>query len=140
MKRARNAQILRGKETAATFYPPLPTLDELSAELNAKKKAHGSTEGSTKFDGDKPMMDLVPLSSVYAVSQVLTFGAKKYSANGWQDVPDARNRYNAAMLRHMTLVQDGEELDEDSGLPHADHIACNAMFLSWFRRNPERGL
>ena len=100
----------------------------------------GTTAGSTKFDGDKPQMDLVPLSSAYAVAQVLTFGAKKYSANGWKDVPDARNRYTAAMLRHLTQVQDGEEFDEDSGLPHADHIACNAMFLSWFRRNPERGI
>ena len=100
----------------------------------------GSTKGSLKYDGDKPQMDLVPLSSAYAVAQVLTFGAKKYSANGWKDVPDARTRYQAAMLRHMTQVQEGEEFDEDSGLPHADHIACNAMFLSWFRRNPTRGL
>ena len=101
--------------------------------------AKGATAGSLKFDGDKPQMDLVPLSSAYAVAQVLTFGAKKYSANGWKDVPDARARYTAAMLRHMTQVQDGEEFDEDSGLPHLDHIACNAMFLSWFRRNPTRG-
>lgn len=107
--------------------------------LNSTQR-HGNTTGSTKFDGDKPQMDLVPLSSVHAVAQVMTFGAKKYSANGWKDVPDARNRYTAAMLRHMTAVQDGEEIDPDSGLPHLDHIACNALFLSWFRRNPQRGL
>jgi len=104
------------------------------------KGAKGSTAGSLKFDGDKPQMDLVPLSSVYAVAQVMTFGAKKYSADGWKDVPDARNRYTAAMLRHLTAIQDGEIIDPDSGLPHLDHVACNSMFLSWFRRNPERGL
>ena len=100
----------------------------------------GVTAGSLKYDGDKPQMDLVPLSSVYAVAQVLTFGAKKYSEDGWKDVPNARKRYTAAMLRHLTLLQEGEEIDEDSGLPHLDHVACNALFLSWFRRNPERGL
>jgi hypothetical protein len=102
--------------------------------------ASGSEPGSLKFDGDKPMMNLVPLSSVYAVAQVMTFGAKKYSPNGWKSVPDAVNRYTAAMLRHMTAIQEGEEVDEDSGLPHADHVACNALFLSWFRRNEEKTL
>lgn len=96
--------------------------------------ASGSAPGSLKYDGDKPQMNLVPLSSVYAVAEVMTFGAKKYSPDGWKSVPDAVNRYTAAMLRHMTLLQEGEEFDEDSGLPHADHIACNALFLSWFRR------
>ena len=117
---------------------PSPTTQQDGREYVAGTQ--GKTEGSLKYDGDKPQMDLCPLSSVYAVSQVLTFGAEKYSANGWKDVPNARARYTAAMLRHMTQVQDGEVWDEDSGLPHADHIACNAMFLSWFRRNPERGL
>ncbi len=97
----------------------------------------GEAAGSLKFDGDKPRMDLFPMSSMYAVSQVLTFGAEKYAANGWKSVPDAVNRYTAAMLRHMTAIQDGEEIDPDSGLPHADHVACNAVFLSWFRRNPQ---
>ena len=100
--------------------------------------ASGTAAGSLKYDGDIPMMNLVPLSSVYAVAEVMTFGAKKYSPNGWKSVPDAVNRYTAAMLRHMTAIQDGEEIDEDSGLPHADHIACNALFLSWFRREQEK--
>lgn len=94
----------------------------------------GETAGSFKYDAGKPQMDLIPLSAVYAVAEVMTFGAKKYSANGWKTVPDAINRYTAAMLRHMTAIQEGELVDSDSGLPHADHIACNALFLSWLRK------
>jgi len=90
------------------------------------------TNGATKFDDDKPMMHLVPLISVEAVAKVMTFGAKKYAPNGWKSVPNAVNRYNSAMLRHMVAIQKGETIDPDSGLPHIDHIACNAMFLSYF--------
>jgi hypothetical protein len=98
------------------------------------KGLSGESAGSFKYDAGKPQMDLVPLSSVYAVAEVMTFGAKKYSPNGWKTVPDAINRYTAAMLRHMTAIQNGEVIDPDSGLPHADHVACNALFLSWLRR------
>jgi hypothetical protein len=101
---------------------------------SSTKGTSGEAAGSFKYDAGKPQMDLVPLSSVYAVAEVMTFGAKKYSPNGWKTVPDAINRYTAAMLRHMTAIQDGEVVDPDSGLPHADHVACNALFLSWLRR------
>ncbi len=93
------------------------------------------TNGATKFDDDKPMMHLVPLISVEAVAKVMTFGAKKYAPNGWKSVPNAVDRYNSAMLRHMVAIQKGETIDPDSGLPHIDHIACNAMFLSYFHNN-----
>ena len=88
--------------------------------------------GALKFDEDKPMMHLVPLVAVEAVAKVMTFGAKKYAPDGWKSVPNAVNRYNSAMLRHMTALQGGELIDPDSGLPHSDHIACNALFLSHF--------
>lgn len=97
----------------------------------------GTAEGSFKYDGGKPQMDLVPLCSMYAVAQVMTFGAKKYSPNGWKTVPNAVPRYTAALLRHLTAIQLGEVIDPDSGLPHWDHVACNSMFLSWFHRNPQ---
>ena len=93
------------------------------------------TDGATKYDDDKPMMHLVPLVSVEAVAKVMTFGAKKYAPNGWKDVTNAVDRYNSAMLRHMVAIQKGETIDLESGLPHIDHVACNAMFLSYFHNN-----
>ena len=108
------------------------TYEQIKKYVEHEKIDLASTDGATKFDDDKPMMHLVPLISVEAVAKVMTFGAKKYAPNGWKSVPDAINRYNSAMLRHMVAVQKGEVIDPDSGLPHIDHIACNAMFLSYF--------
>lgn len=77
-------------------------------------------------------MHLVPLEAVEAVAKVLGFGAQKYEPDGWKEVPDAVNRYNSALLRHLVEIQKGEEIDPESGLPHIDHVACNALFLSYF--------
>ena len=106
-----------------------------SDKSNNKQADLKPTDGATKFDDDKPMMHLVPLISVEAVAKVMTFGAKKYAPDGWKSVPNAVDRYNSAMLRHMVAIQKGELVDPESGLPHIDHIACNAMFLSYFHNN-----
>ena len=90
-------------------------------------------DGATKYDADKPKMELLPLIALYEVAKVLTFGAKKYAPWGWQSVPQGKERYTAALLRHLTLIQEGEEYDEESGLLHISHVACNALFLVWFK-------
>lgn len=88
--------------------------------------------GATKFDGDKPRMELFPLPVAESISRVLTFGAKKYAAHGWKALPEAVARYQGALLRHLALLQSGEEFDSDSGLPHIYHIGCNITFLIHF--------
>lgn len=85
-----------------------------------------------KNDLSKTRWDLVPLVAVEQVAKVLTFGAVKYEANSWQRLENAESRYQAALLRHLTLWQDGEAIDQESGLPHLAHVACNAIFLLWF--------
>lgn len=90
----------------------------------------------TKFDADKLPVDLVPGEAIEAIAQVLDFGRKKYTENGWQSVPDAQRRYFAAALRHMIAFQKGEHFDPDSGLPHLDHALCNLAFLAFFDRQP----
>ena len=95
--------------------------------------------GATKFDNDKPLMQLFPLPTAESISKVLTFGAKKYAAHGWKKLPDAVQRYQGAMLRHMTALQQGEEFDSDSGLPHIYHIGCNITFLiHFYNENPNK--
>lgn len=111
------------------------TFNQINTYMTHEQIDLAPTDGATKFDDDKPMMHLVPLISVEAVAKVMTFGAKKYAPNGWKSVPNAVDRYNSAMLRHMVAIQKGEIIDPDSGLPHIDHIACNAMFLSYFHNN-----
>lgn len=85
-----------------------------------------------KHDDEKPRMDLLPFDALEAVAQVLTFGAVKYSVDGWKKVEDAERRYVAALLRHLVAAQRGEKLDAESGLSHAAHMATNALFILWF--------
>lgn len=85
-----------------------------------------------KFDGDKIRMELLPFNSLEAIAEVLTFGAKKYEANSWQTLDNAEERYKGALLRHFAAMQKGESLDGESGLSHAAHMACDALFLLHF--------
>lgn len=84
-----------------------------------------------KYDNDKVRMDLVPLEVVENIAKILTMGADKYGENNWQNLPDFWKRYKAALLRHLTAIDKGELIDPESGLPHIDHVLCNAVFLSW---------
>ncbi len=82
-----------------------------------------------KYDSDKPDWSLIPLSEVQKIVEIMTFGAKKYLPNNWMLVD--KQRYLAALLRHLTAWQSGEINDPESGLPHLSHTMCNALFLSY---------
>ncbi len=62
-----------------------------------------------------------------AVSDVGTYGANKYTDNGWMEVPDGQARYTDAMYRHLLAEAGGEKFDKDTGLQHAAHAAWNAL-------------
>ena len=87
------------------------------------------TEG-VKYDTNKvrPALCVVQLAhAITAVSQVLTYGANKYSEENWALVPNGTRRYTDAMLRHLLREATGEYLDPESKLPHAAHLAANAL-------------
>lgn len=90
----------------------------------------GQHEAGAKVDAGKERAHLVLGSfsrALMAVSEVGTFGANKYTDNGWLQVSNAHERYCDAMLRHYLKDQHGEETDPDSGLLHAAHLAWNAL-------------
>jgi hypothetical protein len=81
-----------------------------------------------KHDGGKPRLDLVPPEIIEAVGAVMTHGAEKYGEASYKDVEP--KRYRAALMRHICKwLKDPHGTDEDSGLPHLWHIACNVAFL-----------
>jgi hypothetical protein len=96
--------------------------------------AHNGGDGEhyaqAKHDSDKPRYDLLPPVAIDLMAQVMTFGAKKYKPEGWRIVPDALQRYHAALLRHSFAMLRGEVLDQESGLPHAAHAMCCAAFIA----------
>ena len=60
------------------------------------------------------------------VAKVSTYGAHKYTPNGWKSVPDGVQRYSDAMLRHL-LAESISPTDDESGLLHAAQVAWNAL-------------
>ena len=83
----------------------------------------------TKYDQEKPRMDLLDTQALIGVSNVLGFGAKKYAAHNWREGINY-SRLIAAAYRHLSAINSGEDLDPESGLPHVDHLGCTVMFLS----------
>ena len=85
-----------------------------------------------KADNGKPRMDLLLTgmpNALEGVAEILTFGAKKYAAHSWKTVPDASDRYLAALMRHLVAYSKGELVDPESGQSHMSHAACNALFI-----------
>ena len=90
-----------------------------------------------KLDSGKRRMDLLPVGPLWAVADVLTFGAAKYDPQNWRRGMDWSRLYAAAQ-RHLTAFWNGEDLDSESGLPHLAHAACCLMFLLEFENtHPE---
>ena len=81
-----------------------------------------------KFDHGKLRHDLVPPEVVNAIAAVLTFGATKYGERGWQRGMDWSRVYGAAQ-RHMLAFWGGDDIDEESGMPHLWHALTNMAFL-----------
>lgn len=91
-------------------------------------------EQGIKYDQDKPRMDLLDPSFTIGVAEVLTFGAKKYAADNWRG-GIAFTKLISSIHRHLAEIQKGNDLDDESGLPHVYHIACNCQFLGWMLKN-----
>lgn len=91
-------------------------------------------EQGNKFDNNKLRFDLIVPTFEEELAKVLTYGANKYGPNNWRNVPDALNRYYAALQRHLNSFWQAEEFDKESGLPHLAHAAANIMFLMEFKR------
>lgn len=88
------------------------------AHIPGAKLDAGKTQLSLVFHGFSRALEMVGM--------VATHGAAKYSPNGWQSVPEGQARYTDAMLRHF-LAEPVEPTDAGSGLPHAAHLAWNAL-------------
>ena len=81
-----------------------------------------------KADGGKLRLTLVPVYLIYAVAAVREYGSQKYhDPDNWKKVEP--QRYKDALYRHWLAYLSGEELDEESHLPHLWHIATNVAFL-----------
>ena len=77
----------------------------------------------------KPRLTLVPRKIIFAIARVREFGNRKYlTEDSWK--LNSRKTYQDAAYRHfMAYLDDNNSVDEESGLPHLDHLATNIAFL-----------
>lgn len=100
--------------------------DDIPADPTGKHQH----EPGAKLDHGKPRIGLVINGFARAlgeVGRVGTFGAQKYTDNGWIQVENGIERYTDAMYRHLLAEARGEEIDRETYIRHAAHAAWNAL-------------
>lgn len=84
---------------------------------------------TAKADAGKLQLTLVPMQIVKDIARVRMYGVQKYrDPDNWKRVEP--ERYRDALMRHLiAYTEDPASVDEESGLPHLWHAACNIAFL-----------
>ena len=92
-------------------------------------KAEPERSQEAKADAGKLELDLVPWQIVRDVAQVRMYGNAKYGdPDNWKTVE--LRRYINALLRHLlAFLEDHSSKDEESGIEHYKHMACNMAFI-----------
>ena len=104
--------------------------------LLMKTAALDSKSQDAKADGGKQRPLLVPTSLLRAGMAIREYGCQKYhDPDNWKRVEP--ERYKNAAYRHWLAYLDGEWADQESGLPHLWHLACNIAFLIEMERERE---
>ena len=82
-----------------------------------------------KADAGKLQLTLVPRQIIREIAKIRMYGTKKYhDPENWRQVEI--ERYRDAAFRHfLAYLDEPGGVDEESGLPHLSHLACNIAFL-----------
>lgn len=84
---------------------------------------------SAKADSGKPKLTLVPRRVIFDIAKVREYGTEKYGdPDNWRKVDVSRYR-DAAFRHFLAYLDDPQGVDEESGLPHYWHLACNIAFI-----------
>lgn len=90
-----------------------------------------------KHDEGKLQLRLVPPQIIRDIAEVRMYGNAKYGdPDNWKTVE--KWRYIDALYRHFLLyLEDPEGVDEESGIKHYKHMACNMAFICAMEKKDE---
>jgi len=121
-------ELIKAKEAFdALDIPPIPE-SVYTSEIDPN--GLNQHEPGAKLDSGKNRLGLVLLAFANALQEVGvvgTFGANKYTDNGWLSVSDGERRYTDAMLRHLLQEKTEGKIDKETGLLHSAQVAWNAL-------------
>lgn len=121
-----------------TYLGTLPTLGSDPTASNAWSQEVKPGGPGVKHDAGKARVGLIDPSFILGLADVLTFGAKKYSAHNWTTGMSYERLFNATQ-RHLLAWFSGEDNDPETGLPHLHHAAFGLMVLSNYQRRVGTG-
>jgi hypothetical protein len=76
----------------------------------------------------KPQLSQIDNELLKQTAFVLEFGERKYNRGNWRK-GITYNRCIDSLMRHVAAFKEGQTNDEETGLAHLGHAACNIMFL-----------
>ena len=101
---------------------------------NPKKKSEEirTTSSTGGQKGVKPeRMSLIPVEALEIMGRLYGFGAEKYAAHNWRKGYEWSKSYDS-LQRHANAFWRGEDIDEETGLPHLAGVAFHAFTLMIF--------
>ena len=100
----------------------------LNPDTITKRKRSGWSDEKCLSKG-KIDLQYIPTGIISAIRATRLYGISKYGdSESWHMVD--RRRYQDAAYRHwLAYLDDPNGVDEESGLPHLWHLACNIAFL-----------
>ncbi len=120
--------IKKAKTKGNIMFITHPPCDACKATLQENNIDYYVVNEFMKWDDYKLKYSLIPPSTLKALAQVLTYGARKYKPNNWKNVEDT-SVYWDALYRHLEAYRSGEYIDDESGFSHLAHAITNLAFL-----------
>jgi len=97
------------------------------------------SDKAKRYNSDKVDLSLLPETACLEEAKVWAAGANKYGRDNWRLLwgDDTIHVAMASLLRHALAINSGDLFDEETGLPHAAHIRCNAAMILEYMANKE---
>lgn len=121
-------------DVKVTNQIPAPDwVSNLELTEQAREEDEAIPTKAKRYNKGKPRPTLVEPLAIEGLTAVLEMGAVKYGRNNWRKGLVASEILDS-LLRHVNQLVKGETHDQESGLPHIDHIGANWMFYSYFQK------
>jgi len=82
-----------------------------------------------RANNGKAQYSMLDLGCLKPCVEVLEYGANKYARNNWKKGMPISSILDS-LMRHISDLQTGKSVDDESGLSIIGHIQCNALFLA----------